>query len=273
MTTRAHDEGIPSQRLPGRPAGKYVPAVDQATYVESAPGQRVEHVLVCGWERRAGPVGDIRVLPDGCADIVWRSDGALFVAGPDRGPATHAQAADVSFVGVRIRAGAVASVLGTAADELCDRQVPLASLWGPSVERLADRMASADTDRDRRRIIAAAVAERLEAVTLDEHIMTATGALAEGDVPLTELCRRLGLSDRHLRRGFAQQVGYGPRTYRRVMRLQRVIRLSRSSRPPGHPGLAGLAAAGGYADQAHLTRECRRLTGSTPAILLRPADD
>ena len=31
--------------------------------------------------------------------------------------------------------------------------------------------------------------------------------------------------------------------------------------------LAELAAAAGYADQAHLTRECRALSGSTPAAL------
>jgi hypothetical protein len=33
-------------------------------------------------------------------------------------------------------------------------------------------------------------------------------------------------------------------------------------------GLAGLAADVGYADQAHLTRECVRLTGVTPRVFL-----
>ena len=33
--------------------------------------------------------------------------------------------------------------------------------------------------------------------------------------------------------------------------------------------LAALAADAGYADQAHLTRECGRLSGLTPAALAR----
>jgi AraC-like DNA-binding protein len=36
----------------------------------------------------------------------------------------------------------------------------------------------------------------------------------------------------------------------------------------GGDGLAALAFAAGYADQAHLTRECRRLAGRTPAELV-----
>jgi AraC-like DNA-binding protein len=36
---------------------------------------------------------------------------------------------------------------------------------------------------------------------------------------------------------------------------------------PSSPGLAALAALAGYADQPHLTRECRTLTGCTPAAL------
>jgi AraC-like DNA-binding protein len=36
----------------------------------------------------------------------------------------------------------------------------------------------------------------------------------------------------------------------------------------GGDGVAGLAIDAGYADQAHLTRECRRLTGLTPRELL-----
>ena len=37
--------------------------------------------------------------------------------------------------------------------------------------------------------------------------------------------------------------------------------------PKGADGLAGAAIAAGYADQAHLARECRALTGLTPGQL------
>jgi hypothetical protein len=72
------------------------------------------------------------------------------------------------------------------------------------------------------------------------------------------------VSERRLRRRFVQAVGYGPATYLRVSRFQRAVALA-----PRTPGLAALAAAAGYSDQAHLSRDCRALTGLTPRAYFR----
>ena len=74
-----------------------------------------------------------------------------------------------------------------------------------------------------------------------------------------------------LRRRFDDAVGYGPKTLQRVLRFQRFLALA-ATRPPRRSDLAGLAFAAGYADQAHLTRECTRLAGLPPAALLEPPD-
>jgi AraC-like DNA-binding protein len=53
-----------------------------------------------------------------------------------------------------------------------------------------------------------------------------------------------------------------------VLRFRRFVdRIDAGEGQPGGPGLARLAAATGYADQAHLTRECVRLAGLPPAAL------
>ena len=70
----------------------------------------------------------------------------------------------------------------------------------------------------------------------------------------------LGLSERQLRRRVRAGVGYGPKTLQRVLRLRRFLR--------GGDGDLGRAALdAGYSNQAHLTRECTRLTGLSPAQL------
>jgi len=48
----------------------------------------------------------------------------------------------------------------------------------------------------------------------------------------------------------------------RVLRMQRAVRLVSAGTP-----LVVAAADAGYADQAHLTREVKALTGVTPAAL------
>jgi methylphosphotriester-DNA--protein-cysteine methyltransferase len=73
------------------------------------------------------------------------------------------------------------------------------------------------------------------------------------------------LGERQLRRRFERAVGYGPATLVRIHRFQGFLALA--ERQPGAK-LGRLAAEAGYADQAHLSRECRRLSGLSPAGLL-----
>jgi transcriptional regulator GlxA family with amidase domain len=71
------------------------------------------------------------------------------------------------------------------------------------------------------------------------------------------------VSERELQRRFIEHVGYGPKTLHRVLRFQRFLRQAASAQVD----LAGAAALAGYADQAHLGRETRRLAGLTPRQL------
>jgi AraC-like DNA-binding protein len=58
----------------------------------------------------------------------------------------------------------------------------------------------------------------------------------------------------------------------RTLRFQGFLALAQAgvtaSGRRGADGVAGLAVDAGYADQAHLSRECLRLTGLTPGQLL-----
>ena len=85
--------------------------------------------------------------------------------------------------------------------------------------------------------------------------------------PVRDLARRFDLSERQLRRRIEAAVGYPPRTLARILRFQRFLGAARSSGSSGHD-LARLAAEAGYADQAHLTRDSRRLAGLPPGALL-----
>jgi AraC-like DNA-binding protein len=240
--------------------------VGGAVYQEFASRPGLTGVVRAEWERGARPAdGEILVLPDGCVDLVWRSDGVLFVAGPDLGPVVHRHPLATGFVGFRLQPGAAASVLGVAADELRDLQLPLAELWGRAAGEHAEQLAHAGTDHERRALLARVLRARITPEHLDEAVLAAARTLECGPLRVTDVAERVGLSDRSLHRRFVRQVGYGPKTFARVMRLRRFLALGADA---GGGGLATLAAESGYADQAHLTRECRRLTGRTPSELL-----
>jgi AraC-like DNA-binding protein len=106
----------------------------------------------------------------------------------------------------------------------------------------------------------------------DQALAWAAELLEDPQARTEEVAGQIGLSERQLRRRCHDAFGYGPKTLQRVLRFRRfVTQIDAAAGPLRGPGrdLATIAARAGYADQAHLTRECRTLAGLTPAALAR----
>ncbi|MBL0727275.1 helix-turn-helix domain-containing protein [Piscinibacter sp. HJYY11] len=72
------------------------------------------------------------------------------------------------------------------------------------------------------------------------------------------------VSGRQLERDFVQWIGTSPRHLSQVVRLQAISRRAQRGAP-----LADIAADLGFADQAHMSRVVRQLTGLTPRNFVR----
>jgi AraC-like DNA-binding protein len=231
-------------------------------YLELAPPAGLEPFVACLWTSHDG---EVRVLPDACVDVVLTA-GQLLVAGPATASAIARATPGQRRIGVRFRVGAAGAALGWPAAELLDRGVPLAEVWGARpVRRLEDRVAAASDSAAALGALARGVAEHLPpADVVDHDVRRAAVVLARGGAP-SDARRAAHLSERQLRRRFDRAIGYGPATLARIQRFQRF--LAHAQRTPSAP-LARLAAEAGYADQSHLARECRRLSGTSPSTLL-----
>ncbi len=198
------------------------------------------------------------------------------VAMPDRvvlaGPATHTTtlrlAPDTLTVGARFRTGAAPPLLGVSAGDLRDLVIPLEELWGRAGAQITAQVLETSDRRARLRVLVTGLAKRLGHDRGIDPVGTAVPAMLTSSPgrPLALLAKDVGLSERQLRRRIEDAVGYPPRTLARVLRFQRFLRAARAS--GRRRDLAGLAADTGYADQAHLTRESRALSGLPPAALL-----
>ena len=203
--------------------------------------QTANPFVACLWTLEDAP-GPRRILPDACVDIVW-TGAKLIVAGPATRPTF---ATTGSALGLRFRVGAAGAALGLPASELLDRSVPLEDVWGTNGAEIEEIVGT----NPALTVLAGAVAAKLDGTPDPLVRAAATGAAAD-------------IGPRQLRRRFADAVGYGPKTLQRILRFQRFLALAGRSQD-----LARLALEAGYADQAHLTRECRRLSGLPPAALL-----
>jgi AraC-like DNA-binding protein len=89
---------------------------------------------------------------------------------------------------------------------------------------------------------------------------------AEPATSIERLADDVHVSRRQLERDFAHWIGTSPRHLAQVSRLQAVSRGAQAG-----ASLADIAADVGFADQAHMTRVVRQLTGLTPRNFVRSA--
>ena len=234
-------------------------------YTEVAPPAALSGRAACVWLRAPGPARQHRVLPDGCVDLVWH-DGQVQLVGAMTRPRTVA-GLDETAAGVRLRPGA-ARLLGIDADELRDAALDASAAWGRAGAELEARLAGCEDPLDAARVLAAALARRLDAAPqLDPAVRSAVVALEREGARVAAVGRDLFLSERQLRRRFLRDVGIAPSAYARVARLHRLLWLA--PRSPAGTTLARLAADVGYSDESHLARDVRELAGVTPSVLLR----
>jgi len=85
-----------------------------------------------------------------------------------------------------------------------------------------------------------------------------------GTVPVRDVARNVGWSERHLSARFTREIGLRPKTAARVIRFQRARRVLQRNVGAGRPNIAGVAAECGYFDHAHLIRDWQQFTGLAP---------
>jgi AraC-like DNA-binding protein len=226
------------------------------------------------WIQRTGEVAYAqRHLPTGGVEIHFPIGGRPQLVGPLTGPETELIPAHTTVVGVRFQPG-TAPPVPTALDDLADQRLGLAELWGSSADRLAEAMAQARTPERALTYLQAHLMQKFRtAAGADPLVGEAVRALMPWHpVNIDTLATHLALSASQLRRRCLRAVGMSPKVLQRTLRFQGFLALAQAgataSGRRGADGTAGLAVDAGYADQAHLSRECLRLTGLTPRELL-----
>ena len=218
-------------------------------YRETAPPTGFHDLVEAAWTADGG--GDaVRILPDGCMDLIV-VDGRVVIAGPDtsalitsRGPQT--------LTGLRFRPGVLPRLLGVPAARLVSQRVPLDDVR--PVRNKTSLVA-----------VAAELSSRREQTETAPWSLAAlqyvTTTLATG-APVEQVARETGWSSRTMQRQCQAVYGYGPAMLRRILRFRRATVLLQAGRRP-----ADVAAAAGYADQPHLHREVRAFAGITVTTL------
>ncbi|OLF18048.1 helix-turn-helix transcriptional regulator [Actinophytocola xanthii] len=155
--------------------------------------------------------------------------------------------------------------------ELANTTVGLADLLGSDAPLLAERIAETRGWPARFRVLDHYLAGRLRhgpALSAPVHGAWQRITSRPGSQRVAALAEQLGWTRQHLTVRFRHQIGLAPKTVARIARLHHAATmLSR----PSPPTRAEVAHRCGYADQPHLNRDFRDLTGCTPGEYLGDA--
>jgi AraC-like DNA-binding protein len=243
------------------------------SYVERRPAPALAAFVSSVWVQQIAPDAGAypqRNLPSGGVELVWPLGSAPRVVGPLTGPQVETITPGTTIVGLRFRPGAAAAALDTPPSELVDTRVNWSELARHPMGRALDIAEPAVAAAELQRLVVARLGDADE---LDPLVARAVRLLMPWQSnAVRSLTTELYISERQLRRRCLDAVGLAPKTLHRILRFQGFLALVQSSlaRGPGpaDDGLDRLAVDAGYADQAHLTRECVRLAGVPPRSFL-----
>ncbi|HEY5146768.1 MAG TPA: helix-turn-helix domain-containing protein [Polyangiaceae bacterium] len=242
-------------------------------YREYAPAPALRAHVACYWSLEAADSSGHRVLPDGCMDLLFDMSGCggASLVGAMTTAIVTPPAARVTLFGVRFLPGEAFAFTEVPAREVLDVAVPLTEIWGRRAGGLAERVVALTDMAARVRCLdQALLAARPRAA--DARVRRAVQTLLRAPAPVgvAALASEAGVSERHLERAFVERVGMGPKRLGRIARLQRLLgRIAWCPADDEARPWATIASEFGFADQAHLAREVKALSGLTPTALAR----
>jgi AraC-like DNA-binding protein len=177
---------------------------------------------------------------------------------------------------VVFKPGRLPALCGGRAPVRANTFVDAATVWPAAVHGgLRQALTAAAGDIQRLQVLETFL--RLRQAAAGAHVDPFEARLAPlfgqlGTMQVARLSEQLALAPRSLQRRFRDRYGMAPKTFIRLARLHDALRRVQAGPGRQRPGWAQLAGQCGFADQAHLLREFKALTGHTPVALLALLD-
>lgn len=200
--------------------------------------------------------------------VGWTPDRAhsrdfhAMVSGLHDGPAFVFPTAGHAGIQLALTPLGTRALFGLPAGAMAAGLVDLGDLWAGVAGELLERLHDCVSWPERFARIEATLLARLDGdEVIRRELAWAWDRIVTGGVTVTgPLADEIGWSRGYFARIFAVEYGLKPKSAARIARFGRA---KTALRRPG-ASLADVAAGCGYADQAHLTREWRRLAGCSP---------
>lgn len=241
-----------------------LPLGGEAKFTRHDVDARLAGKVDCYWTFTVEkPSVEMRIIPDGRVDLIFDLDSReAFIAGPNQRPFDVRHERPIRLLGATMSPEIASASLETEIGATGGAWRTLDSVLGLFARQLTGRIAACESDAARLATLETFLLARVGAV--DRRVSRAVAEIvrSSGRIGVATLSRDSGASPRNLTRLFDRWVGLPPKIFARIARAQEALR--RIQAIPS-PNLKTLAAELGFADQAHMSRELKKITGVQPS--------
>lgn len=191
-----------------------------------------------------------------------------FSAGVYEGPVIVGSTGSAHCLQVNFSPLGALRFFGVAQSEIAGRTLSLADLLGPGAALLIEELHDALGWAERFALLDRFIARRFEAAREPHDTVREVWhglKHSKGAASILDLAEDAGVSRRHLAKLFRAEIGTTPKIMARILRFEHARHMAQTV---PRLGWADIAYEAGYADQAHLAREFRELSGLSPSDLL-----
>lgn len=211
----------------------------------------------------------IRVIPDGCNDILISCDGgqinSWYSPSVTKSTNFHFQKAEWIF-GVRFYPGADCSLLRERIPVSKTHPIEVRELL-PDFDSLDDELKSSISFVRRHEIIEDYLRDRITPKNNTENILSCAVRLlieTNGVISIERLAKEVGYGTRYLRQLFTDYIGHSSKELANMIRMQKTLQCLLDN--PDQK-LSDIAIKYGFSDQSHMNREFKKYMGVTSRII------
>ncbi|MDD6647005.1 MAG: helix-turn-helix transcriptional regulator [Firmicutes bacterium] len=211
----------------------------------------------------------IRVIPDGCNDILISCDGgqinSWYSPSVTKSTNFHFQKAEWIF-GVRFYPGADCSLLRERIPVSKSHPIEVRELL-PDFDSLDDDLKSSISFVRRHEIIEDYLRDRITPKNNTENILSCAVRLlieTNGVISIERLAKEVGYGTRYLRQLFTDYIGHSSKELANMIRMQKTLQCLLDN--PDQK-LSDIAIKYGFSDQSHMNREFKKYMGVTSRII------
>ncbi|MCG8320691.1 MAG: helix-turn-helix domain-containing protein [Cytophagales bacterium] len=253
------------------------------SYLELQPNNKFSNLIDCYWTSKEPISGVHRVLPDGCADLIFNFGEAVINFSDNQISVGKESIAAVGMMttyrdvfsqhggdllGIRFKSGCLSLLTNASLSELKNTTIQADEII-PAFNKVFLEKLYHTSGTEKRIVLIEKMLSHLlinSQITNDKLISSVTDLIlqSKGQMRIGDIANSVCIGPRQLQRRFETRVGIGLKEYARVIRF---INTSDTLKNAPQKSILEIAFENGYYDHAHLSNDFMHMAGFLPSTL------